>query len=410
MTELLNETDIIQILLNELKKQYWDKIYNEIKQKGIEITRTTNLLLNFKELVIIFGKTHVAIEYYEKENNNDDKNLSFENNIQVQFYDYSKEDNINLFEKVIGIQYKPTSNVKIPLTGIVEDLICPTPSGFQELQKLGWTFYTQNAILTFNGGFEIPLNSFCRIINGSFFDANNSGLITRRAKIIDFIPILYDDTNANYDTFNINLGFYNQIYQHDILYKYPEPEFYEQEKVLLINKFIELYGNKETTEPEITSFLSKQENEYILKCRFSAQNIYPQKICEWQSEDKPAIQPDFFVSNTNGYADIVEFKLPDLKNNTIVGRVNREQFSSEINSYIAQTRKYKEYFDDPNNRKWVEDKYGFKVYKPKRFLVVGKRYDFSTDEWQKIKSDYNNDLEILTYDDLIDGVIAPLFC
>ena len=43
----------------------------------------------------------------------------------------------------------------------------------------------------------------------------------------------------------------------------------------------------------------------------------------------------------------------------------------------------------------------FKVYKPKRYLVVGRRNDFECDEWIEIKSDYT-DVEIVTYDDLVD--------
>ena len=277
MTEILDEKKMLELLLNELKKQYWDKLYAEIKRKGIPFSRMVSLLLNFKEIVVTFSQTHIVVEYCEKENNASSE-LSFENNIQVKFFDYSKEKNINLFEKVIGIEYLSTSGVNIPLSGVVEDLVCPTSNGFIELENLGWTLYTQNALLAFNGGFEIPKNNFCRIINGTFFDADKNGLKTRRAKIIDFIPIFYDESNEKFDTFKINLSIYDTIYKQDVVYKFPEPEFYEQEKVSIINHFIELYGNKNTSEPEITKFLSQKENEYILKCRFSAQNIYPQKV------------------------------------------------------------------------------------------------------------------------------------
>ena len=116
----------------------------------------------------------------------------------------------------------------------------------------------------------------------------------------------------------------------------------------------------------------------------------------------------FIEDRANGYADIVEFKLPKVKRNTVVERNNREQFSAEINSYIAQTRVYRSYFEDPNNRRWFEKKYGFKVYKPKRYLVVGRRNDFECDEWIEIKSDYT-DVEIVTYDDLVDTVVSQFY-
>ena len=49
-----------------------------------------------------------------------------------------------------------------------------------------------------------------------------------------------------------------------------------------------------------------------------------------------------------------------------------------------------------------------KVYKPKRYLVVGRRNDFECDEWIEIKSDYT-DVEIVTYDDLVDTVVSQFY-
>ena len=92
----------------------------------------------------------------------------------------------------------------------------------------------------------------------------------------------------------------------------------------------------------------------------------------------------------------------------MVGRNNRETLSAEMSSYISQTRVYSTYFDDLNNRRWFEEKYGFKVNKPRRYLVIGRRSDFDSDEWREIKADYNN-LEIMSYDDLVDGVVAQFY-
>lgn len=41
--------------------------------------------------------------------------------------------------------------------------------------------------------------------------------------------------------------------------------------------------------------------------------VTSQVKCDWQSEEKDEIIPDFFVVRANGYADIVEFKLPKVK-------------------------------------------------------------------------------------------------
>lgn len=169
-----------------------------------------------------------------------------------------------------------------------------------------------------------------------------------------------------------------------------------------------MIGNKNTTEPELTSFLEQPNNQFILTMGFLAIGIHPQKTCEWQSEQRDAIKPDFFITKPNGFADILEFKLPDLKSNSIVGKTNRETFSAEINSYISQTRVYKEYFEDPNNRNWVLDQYQINARYPKRILVVGRRWDFSSEVWKEIIDDYR-DIEIITFDDLVDGVVSQFY-
>ncbi|CAH2213883.1 Shedu anti-phage system protein SduA domain-containing protein [Tepidibacter aestuarii] len=218
----------------------------------------------------------------------------------------------------------------------------------------------------------------------------------------------YDDSGRENDIFKINLSFYEKLVDLDLKYIYTLPIEYKYKKLVQINRFIELIGNKETREIDITKFLSRNENKFILTMGFLSKEIYPELACKWQSEDIKDIRPDFFVLKPNNYADIVEFKLPDLKSKSIVGKHNREVFSAELQSYIGQTRKYKTYFEDPNNRKWFEEKYGFKVLKPKRILVVGRRWNFSDDVWKEIQADYS-DFEIITYDDLVDGVTAQFY-
>ena len=76
--------------------------------------------------------------------------------------------------------------------------------------------------------------------------------------------------------------------------------------------------------------------------------MYEEVLFEWLSGKKDNIKPDFFILRANGYADIIEIKLPNIKSNSIVGKNNREYFNSELNTYITQTRVYATFFDDPN--------------------------------------------------------------
>lgn len=298
-----------------------------------------------------------------------------------------------------------------PLLPYTDDWILPTKKGMDKLLELGWNWHAQDAIISINSPtYAPPIGQFCRIINGRFFDADQNGLKTRHIKWIDFLPLEIEEETEDTHVIKVILDELNSLVKHDAHYNYPLPpkEDYKFNKLPQLNRFIELVGNKKTSEPQLTKFLEQAENKFILTMGFLAKSIHPQMTCEWQSEIKDAIRPDFFIVKPNGYADILEFKLPDLKSKAVTGRTNRESFSAEINSYISQTRVYKEYFEDPNNRKWISDKYEINVRYPKRILVIGRRWDFSNEVWKEIIDDYK-DVDIITFDDLVDGVVSQFY-
>lgn len=68
----------------------------------------------------------------------------------------------------------------------------------------------------------------------------------------------------------------------------------------------------------------------------------------------------------------------------------------------------KTYFVVPNYRTWAKDVYGIHIHYPKRILVIGRRADFKTNECREIIN-YYRDVEIMTFDDLIDGVVAHFY-
>lgn len=264
--------------------------------------------------------------------------------------------------------------------------------------------------LSFNAaGVEVPKKQFTRIINARFFDATaKDGLKTRHIKWLDLIPCDYDDSGEEVDSFSVWLEPYLQLAKTDIYATYPLPNDFRIERLQQMNRFVEFIGDKNNNEPSITRLLASDDLRFAIKMRFSAKEVHAECLCEWQSENRKAIKPDFFVVGPDGYAEIVEFKLPDIKSGAIVGSENRETFSATINSYISQTRVYREYFDDPNNRSYIKRKYGFDVYKPRRHLVIGRRWNFENAEWRTLAADFA-ELTIHTYDDLIDGVVMQFY-
>ncbi|QLI82687.1 DUF4263 domain-containing protein [Chitinibacter fontanus] len=408
MTDLVIHTTIrplVEAFLEKLVKIYLGPLHNYVSDNPELIKIAPGFLLNPQQLTVYISRSHIAVEYEGPEFIQE---LQENSTLDIKYYDYSNDDK-NIFEKIIGFEYDSTLKTSMPLPAFSEDLLLPTNRGWDKLSELGWNFSAQNSIMGFNMPSPTPAaGRFTRIINGMFFDANESGLKTRRIKCLDFFPIRFDESDDQTDEIAFNLSFMENRVIHDAHYSYPAPDDYRYKQLPKINKFIEKWGNIESSEPEITSFLAKPENEFILTMKFGASKAYAELTCEWQSEELDAIRPDFFILHPNGYADIVEFKLPHILKNTIVGSNNREAFASWLNSYIAQTRVYAKYFEDPNNRKWFEEKYGFKVYKPRRWLVVGRRSDFNSEIWREIMFDYK-DLEILTFDDLIDGVVVQFY-
>lgn len=402
--------DLVGQLLSAISEVYWGKMYTYIKQNNIDHKDVNCFLLNPDSMAIYFGQKFVAIEYCGDPYKTDFETFSQR---KIIYRDFTKKNltTKQFIEEIIGFRYDGTSNISLPLfSEVYEDLIIPTNAGMDKLVDLKWNFAAQNGFMGLNStGLDIADDQFVRLINCRFFDQQKGDLKTRIIKWIDFLPYYYNEPEeGELDEMRFDLTIYDSLWYHDMFYEYPRPNDFKFIKLPQVNRFIEFFGDSNHSEPEITSFLARDENKFILRMGFMGTYIFEEVLCEWQSEKRDNIKPDFFILRANGYADIIEFKLPSIKSKSIVGKCNREHFNSELSTYIAQTRVYSTYFDDPNNRKWFEGKYGFKVYKPKRYLVIGRRSDFDTDEWIEIKSDYNN-LEIITYDDLVDTVISQFY-
>lgn len=407
MEEDNNLEENTRIIFDGLVDIYWRPLYQYLK-KNPSLNKTfTGFLLNRTKLAFYYGKDHLAIEYFGSERVDE---FTTETALAVRICNFTRN-NDNFFEQIVGFKYDSTTNFPFPLPPFSEDLIMPTNKGMDKLEELNWNFEAQNSLMGFNvGNFYVPKGQFSRYVNSLFFDADENGLKTRHIKWIDFIPYKLVEIDEDSHTIEIDLGFYSSYVEQDAHYVYPIPNKsdYKFSKLPQLNRFIELAGSLKTRETDITSFLELPDNKFIMAMAFGGIGIKPQVLCEWQSEDKDALKPDFFIVEANGYANIVEFKLPHLKSKAIVNKDNRESFSAEINSYISQTRVYKIYFEDPANKRWIEDKYGFKVNNPKRILVIGRRMEFPSDIWKEIISDYK-DIEIRTYDDIVDIVTAQLY-
>jgi hypothetical protein len=387
-------------------EQYWPAMWKELDRLP-ELKNTLPAFLhNPEKLVLYLGKNHLAIEFTGPL---ETEEIQSTVHSTAQIFDYSKAD--NLMDKILGFEHDNTSDLRIPLSGLVENLYAPSLEAHEILERNGWTFGVHSMALSMNAaGYDLLTDAYTRLVNCFFFGAKEGGIINRHIKWLDVFPARWSDIDEETESFKVlfwSEGIDNRA-RKDAHYIFPKPTDFQGRRLHILNNFIQLFSSSGIDETEITRFLADADNQFILKMAFFAKNIHAEKTCPWAEDTKKPIKPDFLVESPNGFADIVEFKLPTIKSASIVGQDNRETFSAEIHSYVAQTRVYSEYFQDPRNRRYVEEKYGLKVMYPKRWLVIGRRWMFSTDEWKAIEHEFN-DFSIKTYDDIVDGVRIQLY-
>ncbi|MBI1380551.1 MAG: DUF4263 domain-containing protein [Planctomycetaceae bacterium] len=404
MSEILDARGIVERIVQWLGSNYWGPMHSAAKANPALLNSAPGFLLKPEKIVLYLGRTHLGMEYVGPERVS---SLPERLPISIAFFDHTNSD-VHLLDNIIG--FGAQNGFRLPLPALTIDLVLPTNAGAEELDRLSWNWSAQEMVLGLNfQGIEAPAGQFTRLVNARFFDADGpSGLKTRHIKWLDLIPLDYDGSNSEFDAFEFSFAVYQQLIASDLLVAYPLPDDFRLARLQQMNRFVEFIGDRRHSEPDITRLLATKDLSFALKMRFAAKDVFPECPCEWQSEDREAIKPDFFVVGPNGYADIVEFKRPELSSAATVGAANRQAFSATINAHLAQTRVYRDYFDDPRNRSHVKTKFGFEVYKPKRHLVLGRRWDFSGSEWRTIAADYQ-DVTIHTYDDLVDGVVMQFY-
>jgi hypothetical protein len=79
---------------------------------------------------------------------------------------------------------------------------------------------------------------------------------------------------------------------------------------------------------------------------------------------------------------------------------NRMRYSAAVAEACAQLREYGRFFEEEKNRKFVLETYGLRAYKPKMFVIIGRRGNLDPIDLRNIQTDYPN-LYLRTYDDII---------
>lgn len=120
------------------------------------------------------------------------------------------------------------------------------------------------------------------------------------------------------------------------------------------------------------------------------------------SDDGQALVPDFILEpiDQGGLCDLLELKLPSAKVFNL--KKNRMRYSAAVAEAAAQLRLYGRYFEEEKNRNDLFERYRLRAYKPKMFVIIGRRsHAVDAFEERSMQTDLPN-LYLRTYDDIIN--------
>lgn len=193
----------------------------------------------------------------------------------------------------------------------------------------------------------------------------------------------------------------------DGTYKYLDPTQNEHNviyiissKTLALQTAIEeleiLVNNKEAKENDFQDFFYRHQ-DFILNDEY--RKAHPKIVLTRDSGG--SLIPDFVLEplENSALADLLELKLPTAQ--IFVLKKDRKRFSAAVLEACAQLREYNMFFDDPKNRSMIYAKYKLLAYKPKMFVIIGRRCDINPMDVQIISSDVPS-LRLKTYDEIID--------
>ena len=127
-----------------------------------------------------------------------------------------------------------------------------------------------------------------------------------------------------------------------------------------------------------------------------------------QRDGRGPLIPDFVLEplNQSKFCDVLELKLPTA--DIFVLKEDRERFSASVFEACAQLRVYKEYFDDPENRRKFKARYKLSAYRPQMMVIIGRRGKVNPFLARNMETELPTGLRLRTYDDVIDRAKARL--
>lgn len=373
---------VINTITNLLNEEVFRVIYDFLElhpDRRAEI----NCAFPFPRLIRIgLLKKHLVIEYCgPEEKENDLISVQGEDKPLCDIEDFLDMDLKHEIINRFSIN-EPIENMSFFLGRSIEHLT----DYFYDMTQVPYELICMNGMIDFDS-----IERYTYISNSTFFWTTSEDILKiRRIDFMEIIPFTEDGV-AYYDENTIGeftrLIIEKRVPQYNVkLHKY-------------LNEFIELINLQNTSEVEITNFLTKHPE--ILQYAFGINELNPQVLLEWQYDTvNNNLKPDFMPQRMDGYCDIMEFKMPHLNGKCMVGTDERKQPSYQIDSAVAQINMYGEWCSQKVNTVWLENTYKIKVYNPIKYLIIGHSDDFKAEDRRKLREERN--IVIYTYDEFIE--------
>jgi hypothetical protein len=164
-----------------------------------------------------------------------------------------------------------------------------------------------------------------------------------------------------------------------------------------------LINEKNVREEDLQEFFEKNQ-EFILNDQYKKAHS---KVV-LQKDKQGTLVPDFILEpyNPERLCDILDLKLPSAK--VWILKKNRPRFSYAVLEAVAQLREYSQFFEEEDNRSKILQEYGLLAYKPKLFVIIGRRGPVTPLVRRRIEIG-TPDTKVLTYDDIIEKIRQTIF-
>lgn len=163
-----------------------------------------------------------------------------------------------------------------------------------------------------------------------------------------------------------------------------------------VQELEELINDPHVREQDLHDFF-EQNPDFILTDDY--QRAHSKIVLESDSDD--TLIPDFVLEpvGNNALCDLLELKLPQV--GVDVTKPRRARFSAAVVEACAQLRKYRDYFEEKQNREYFKNKYRLLAFRPRMFVIIGRRGRVDPIELRRIEGDLPA-YQIRTYDDILE--------